>query len=226
MKYERICIIPARGGSKGLPGKNLKCVNGETLVRLALCKALASDMFDRVILSSDSSAILAEGELDGVTCCRRSAATASDSATSESVLEEVLDTLNIYSGMIVMIQCTTPLLTQEDISAAVELADRPEICTVVSGYADSLHHWVLFSDSSLIPISESGDLRGPRQSAQNRIFVENGGIYVTDIKTFLKSGSRFNGQVIPYLMDEADSIDIDTESDLIKVQERVLLRLK
>ena len=218
MKYERICVIPARGGSKGLPGKNLKRINGETLVRFALRKAVECGLFDRIILSSDSDAILAEGQLDGVRCCRRSVATATDVATSEAVLEEVLDSLNISIGQITMIQCTTPLLTQEDIAAAINLADRPEICTVVSGYADSLHHWVLRRDGSLMPISNSRDLRKPRQNSQNRIFVENGGIYVTDINALLKSGNRFNGQIIPYLMDKADSIDIDTEADLIEAQ--------
>lgn len=220
MKSKRICIIPARGGSKGLPGKNLKRINGETLVAAALRKAVASAAFDQVILSSDSEAILAEGEIDGVLCHRRSAETASSTATSEAALEEVLDSLDFTSDIIAMIQCTTPLLTRDDIYAATDMADRPEICTVVSGYAASLHHWLLHPDNSLAPIDSSGDLRKPRQSAQNRIFVENGGIYVTKTAALRKSGSRFNGRVIPYLMDQGSSIDIDTYADLARARER------
>ena len=220
MKSKRICIVPARGGSKGLPGKNLKRINGETLVGAALRKAVASTSFDQVILTSDSDAILAEGEIEGVFCHRRSAATASSTATSEAALEEVLDSLDFTSELVAMIQCTTPLLTRDDISAVIDMADRPEICTVVSGYAANLHHWLLHSDNSLAPIDASGDLRQPRQSAQNRIFVENGGIYVTKTEAFRQSGSRFNGRVIPYLMDQGSSIDIDTYADLVRARER------
>ncbi len=119
-----------------------------------------------------------------------------------------------------MIQCTTPLITPDDIAGAVELADRPETCTVVSGYAASLHHWLLSPDDSFTPIGGSGDVRKPRQSAQNRVFVENGGIFVTKAKAFRESGNRFNGQIIPYLMDEVSSIDIDTYADLARARER------
>lgn len=220
MKSKRICIVPARGGSKGLPGKNLKRINGETLVGAALRKAVESVSFDQVILTSDSDAILAEGERVGVLCHRRSAETSSSTATSEAALEEVLDSLDIESDVIAMIQCTTPLLTRDDIAAAVDLADRAESCTVVSGYAASLHHWILHPDNSLAPIDSSGDLRKPRQAAQNRIFVENGGIYITKTEAFRQSGSRFNGRVIPYLMDQGSSIDIDTYADLVRARER------
>ena len=220
MKSERICVVPARGGSKGLPGKNLKFIDGETLVRAALRKAVESTEFDRVVISSDNDAILAEGQFGDVICHRRSTATASDTATSEAVLQEVLDSLGVTSGLLAMIQCTTPLLNRVDISAAVALADRPENCTVMSGYAGGLHHWVLCTDGTLSPIGERGSLRQPRQGARNRIFVENGGIYVTNIAAFRKSGNRFNGRVIPYVMDEARSIDIDTEADLARARAR------
>lgn len=219
MKNKRICIIPARGGSTGLPGKNLKRINGETLVGLALRKAVACDLFDQVILSSDSDAILAEGKLPGVCCHRRSAATSTDTATSEAALAEVLEFFNVRSALMAMIQCTTPLLSQYDIAAAVDLADRQESCTAVSGYAVNLHHWLLSPDDSLTPIGESGELRKPRQNATNRVFVENGGIFVTKTEDFRNSGNRFNGRIIPYLMDELSSIDIDTYADLERVRE-------
>ena len=214
MLSEKLCIIPARGGSKGLPRKNLRMFRGESLVRAALRKAVESRSFDRVVLSSDDDEILAEADGLDVIRLRRSAQSASDSATSESVLEEVLQALKMEFGTLAMIQCTTPLLTAEDISAAVALYSDNIPCSVLSGYSCSLHHWLIEKGGTLSPVRGSYKLRRPRQCSSEKIFVENGGIYITDTAAFLKSGNRFNGRLIPYLMDEARSVDIDTEIDL------------
>lgn len=218
MFSERLCIIPARGGSKGLPGKNLRAFRGESLVRAALRKAVECDAFDHVVLSSDDDAILAEAEGLAAITLKRSSDTASDTATSEAVLAEVLNALDVREGTLAMIQCTTPLLTAEDIATAMALQMQNAPCSVVSGYAGSLHHWVLSADGRLTPVGYSGSLRRPRQGAEDRIFVENGGIYVTDTAAFLASGNRFNGRIIPYVMDEACSIDIDSEQDLRRAE--------
>lgn len=218
MSSERLCIIPARGGSKGLPGKNLRAFRGESLVRAALRKAVECDAFDQVVLSSDDDAILAQAEGLPVITLKRSPDTATDTATSEAVLAEVLNALGMQTGTLAMIQCTTPLLQTGDIAAAMALQIQNAPCSVVSGYAGSLHHWVLSPDGGLTPVGNSRSLRRPRQGAKDRIFVENGGIYITDISAFLSSGNRFNGRVIPYLMDEARSIDIDTEKDLRRAE--------
>lgn len=213
MSFERICIVPARGGSKGLSGKNLKVFAGETLVGLALRKAIESDAFDQVVLTSDDATILLEGKKVGAICHQRSEVTSSDNATSEDALLEVLDDIGVNVGTIAMIQCTTPLITIKDIAACMLLARRETLCTVVSGYVGSLHHWIIHSNNTLDPVGDSKHIRKPRQGKQDRIFVENGGIYVTDIAAFRQSVNRFNGQVIPYIMEENRSIDIDTEAD-------------
>jgi N-acylneuraminate cytidylyltransferase len=184
------------------------------MVRAALRKAVSSGIFDLIVLSSDDKAILNEAEGLAVTALRRNKSNASDTATSESVLVEVLNALAVQSGTLAMIQCTTPLLTANDIIAAMALYVKNSPCTVVSGYVDSPHHWVLSADNGMVPVANSGFKRRGRQEAEERIFVENGGIYVTDVAAFLESGNRFNGTVIPYFMDQARSFDIDTEYDL------------
>ncbi|MCF7993479.1 MAG: acylneuraminate cytidylyltransferase family protein [Chromatiaceae bacterium] len=213
MSFERICVVPARGGSKGFPGKNLKVFSGETLVASAVRKAIKSKAFDRVVLTSDDVAILSEGYAAGAICHQRSAAASSDCATSEDALLEVLRSMRVGEGTVAMVQCTTPLISAEDIAACVALAESEPVCSVVSGYAASLHHWLLRPDGTLVPVGGSENLRQPRQRVGDRIFVENGGIYVTDVASFLKSGNRFNGVVIPYLMEEMYSVDIDSEMD-------------
>lgn len=214
MNCERVCIIPARGGSKGLPGKNLMRIGDETLVRAAVRKAIEADTFDTVVLSSDDEEILAEGAIPGVTCLRRSESASTDAATSEMVLLEVLDQLEVYAGVLSLMQCTTPMLSVHDIVCCVNMQAATEKGTVIAGYTQSVHHWIIRSDGRMRPIGSSGQLRRPRQSSGERIFIENGGIYVTDVAAFRRSGSRFNNTIVPYEMEEERSIDIDSEWDL------------
>ena len=198
-----------------MPGKNLRSIHGESLVRNALRKAVLSSAFDHIVLSSDDPSILAEARGLNVIALPRSAGNATDTATSEAVLTEVLEHFGLTDGMLAMIQCTTPFLSISDITKAAALQQKNRPCTVVSGYAESSHHWVLSGNDALKPVGDSGKLRQPRQSAKDRIFVENGGIYITDIGDFLTSGNRFNGRVLPLVMEKSASIDIDDEQDIV-----------
>jgi CMP-N-acetylneuraminic acid synthetase len=223
MNYKTICIILARGGSKGIPNKNLKKINGVSLVRRAVNSAIESKIFDQIIVSSDEKKILSECSHKLVSLHLRSVKTASDNATSESALVEVLNYFQIDNGRMFFVQCTTPLITSLDYLNIQALTLENPDNTIISGYAENIHHWVMHGDEKTIyPILDSDKLRQPRQGTRSKVFVENGGIYSTLISEFLLSKNRFNKNVTGYIMAKIDSHDIDDVADLEIV--RTILR--
>ena len=215
MNYKTICIILARGGSKGIPLKNLKKINGISLIRRALNSAIEASFFDKIIVSSDDPKILNECLHESVDLHSRSKQASSDNATSENALAEVLDYFEIDIGQMFLVQCTTPLITAFDYLKIQELSLKYPNNTVVSGYVESIHHWVISDEKQIIrPLLGSGELRKPRQSVKRKIFVENGGIYSIPISGFLNSGNRFSKNVIAYVMSKRRSYDIDSPEDL------------
>ena len=107
-------MIPARGGSKGIPGKNLQHVGGLSLVARSVRAALASRRVKRVIVSTDDDAIAAEAQAHGAEVVQRPVAIAGDTASSESALLHALDTLEQQGPLpaqLVFLQCTSPFTT-------------------------------------------------------------------------------------------------------------------
>ena len=213
-KFKACMVLLARGGSKGILKKNLEKIDDLPLVCRTTKCALDSKIFDDLIISSDDPEILAAVDQFPVKQHKRSGATSSDSARSEDALREIFNDNQIISGHCFLLQCTTPFVTKHDLRNVYQLAlEFPNNC-VVSGYLDSIHHWIFNSKRQEIkPVAVDMLLRGPRQSNPS-IFTENGGIYAFPVSEFLRSNSRFTTNNIPYVMDKYSSIDIDTEADL------------
>ena len=213
--YDCAMIVLARGGSKGIPGKNLQVLGKEPLVTRAVRIALESGGFNRVIVSSDDRLILDTIERVGGEAHFRSKRASSDLATSEESLLEALSDCKVKSERCILRQCSTPFVSAQDLINILEIANEYPGDSVVSGYLESMHHWVYSAnDEYLTPIGDSSQARVPRQSKVSRIFVENGGVYCFPREKFERSKNRFVGRVIPYAMDKWDSIDIDLQKDL------------
>ena len=106
-----LALIPARGGSKGIPGKNLQTVGGVPLVCRSIRAALASNGVGRVVVSTDDEAIAAAAETEGAEVIQRPAEIAGDTASSESALLHALDVLEKQGPLeaeMVFLQCTSP----------------------------------------------------------------------------------------------------------------------
>ena len=213
--YDCAMIVLARGGSKGIPGKNLQVLGKEPLVTRAVRIALESGGFNRVIVSSDDHIILKAIESVGGETHLRSKVTSTDTATSEESVLEVLSDCKVTTEKCFLRQCSTPFVSKRDLINILELSNRHPLDSVVSGYLESVHHWVYSeNDEYVTPIGDSSLVRVPRQSKVSRIFVENGGGYCFPREEFETTKNRFIGEVVPYLMDKWDSIDIDVQKDL------------
>ena len=211
--HATVAIILARGGSKGIPDKNLLNFAGKPLVAWSILQARAAKAIDRVFVSSDSPAILGVATEYGALPIRRPDELSSDTASSEAALMHALDAIAKERGAdpepIVFLQATSPLREPADIDGAV--------ATFHSQGADSL-----FSDAVLDDLcawhEEDGVLKGKTFDPFNRgrrqdrkpLYLENGSIYVFMPALLRKTGNRLGGKIARYTMDYWKSFEIDT----------------
>ena len=207
-----LALIPARGGSKGIPGKNLQEVGGVPLVCRSIRAAQASTGVGRVVVSTDDDTIAAAAEREGAGVIRRPATIAGDTASSESALLHALDTLEEQGPLerdLVFLQCTSPFTTGADIDAVLA-ALRQNGCN--SSFAVTPWHGFLWrADGRGI----NHDPDQPRQRRQDLepAFLETGAIYAIDVAAFRRCGSRFCPPRAPVVL-ESVGPEIDTPDDL------------
>lgn len=211
-----VAVIPARAGSKGIPGKNLHAVAGRSLVRRAVEAARDAVTIDAVVVSTDGDAIAAEARASGARVVRRPAALAGDEASSESAVLHVLDELAAAGEepeVVVFLQATSPFIDPGDLDAA--------IARIVDGHADSVFAaapshaflWRTASDGSAVAVNHDASTR-PRRQDRAPEHRETGAFYVFRTDGFRARRHRFHGRVEVVLVDAASAIDIDDPSDL------------
>ncbi|KJF71935.1 acylneuraminate cytidylyltransferase [Agrobacterium arsenijevicii] len=211
-----IAVIPARGGSVGLPGKNLRPFNNVPLVGRTILTAKASRYISEVYVSSDSDEILDVARKFGALPIKRPAGISDSTASSEAALTHALMTLDrentISPEVLVFLQCTSPFTTSEDIDKV--------LAPVIDGGADSAfsaiedHGFIWQFDSTGFAKGITHDHTKPRQRRQDMTprFRENGAVYVMKTSSFLASGTRFCGNTT-FVPVNGPHIEIDTEKD-------------
>ena len=207
-----LAVIPARGGSKGIPGKNLQHVGGLSLVARSVRAALDSRRVKRVVVSTDDDAIAAEAQAHGAEVVQRPVAIAGDTASSESALLHALDTLEQHGPLppkLVFLQCTSPFTSGGQIDRVLEALEDPKIN---SAFAVMPWHGFLWRNDGR---GINHDPQQPRQRRQDLepAFLETGAIYAMATAAFRQSGSRFCAPWQPVVIDDAGP-EIDTPADL------------
>lgn len=217
-----IAIVPARGGSKGLPGKNLALLGGVTLLARTIRRALLSPFVDRVVVTTDSADIAEEARANGAEVpFMRPAELAKDDTPSDAVVRHAVEQLGLREEWLVLLQPTSPLRLTEDIDACLLLASsRPDASVAVS--VQALHkppHWMFWQnpDGTLAPLVEGSSRPQRRQDARPACLL-NGAVYVTSAKNFLSSGFRLEG-ALAHMMPAERSVDIDNAKDLAQAEE-------
>jgi N-acylneuraminate cytidylyltransferase len=216
-----LAIIPARGGSKGVPRKNLRLVGGRPLVAWSIEAALAAPSVDRVVVSSDDPEILRVARIYGASAQERPAQLSTDEALTDPVLVHVVGAMGGYRpDAVVLLQPTVPVrrpgLVEDCIQAlrAATLADA-----VLTAYPLHFVHWRENSDSDRTEGRGRWRTQCPRrprrQDMHDRelMFHEDGSVYVTRTGVLLATGSRF-GRAYEVIETER-TVDIDTEVDLL-----------
>jgi CMP-N,N'-diacetyllegionaminic acid synthase len=213
-----LAVIPARGGSKGLPGKNLKKIFGKSLLQITKDAASNSKYIDQIILSSDDQGILEEAKKIGLNApFIRPAELATDSANGIDVIIHAIEKSAVGFDYVIMLQPTSPLRSSVDIDAAIELclARGAESCVSVTPASKSpLWMFSINADGNMEPALGHWDISKNRQALPT-YYALNGAVYISSIAAFLKHRSFIHRGTIAYSMPVERSVDVDTELDLI-----------
>lgn len=218
-----VCVIPARGGSKGIPGKNLLRLAGETLVGRAVRISRAATHVSETVVSTDDPDIAAESERYGARVIRRPAALAGDEASTESALLHVLEVME-ESGdprpdVLAFVQCTSPFTESTDVDGTIAL---------VLGGADSafaavsshLFLWRRGSNGYVQGVNHDAARRPRRQDRQPDL-IESGAVYAMRTDGFRSAGHRFFGLISAYEMPAERWLEIDCSADVDLARVRV-----
>ena len=209
-------VIPARGGSKGVPRKNLRVLGGQPLVARAVQTLLASSTVGSVFVSTDDPEIAAVARRAGARVIERPAQLSGDEATSESALEHALSHLasqGVVPDVTVFVQATSPFIRAADIDRAVTMV-RAGTCDVAFSVVRSDVH--LWRDDVDGPVGVNHHA-AVRQRRQDRVpeHAETGAFYVMRTQGFREHGHRFFGRLHLMEVDPTEALEIDTEHDLM-----------
>lgn len=218
---KRLAIIPARSGSKGIKDKNIKLLAGIPLMGYTIKAALESNMYEKVMVSTDSEkyAQIAK-ELGAEVPFLRSETTSRDTSTSWAVVREVVDQ---YRGQgykfdsITLLQPTSPLRNADDIIEAYKLFDAKNANSIIS-VCEAEHSplWsnILGPDLSMERFAETDDAVSGRQQLPI-YYRQNGAIYIINDITLNNIHNIFKEKCYAYIMEQSHSIDIDSELDFM-----------
>lgn len=208
-------VIPARAGSKGLPGKNTLSLGGKPLIAWTIQAALASSRIARTIVSSEDDGILSIARDWGAeTPFVRPMELAEDETSG---IDVVLHACHEMQGFdyVVLLQPTSPLRNTQDIDAAIDLCIQNDAPACVSlTPSDKSPYWMYCVDDSrhLIPVLPM-DQRPTRRQALPQAYALNGAVYVAKIDWLMKTRSFLTEETLAYLMPRERSVDIDTAMD-------------
>lgn len=215
-KYKIIAFIPVRGGSKSIKLKNIKMLCGKPLVAWAAEAALKCEFIDKVYICTDSEIIKETIRAyfkneEKIECIGRPEETATDTASTESVMLYFVNTYNNFDN-IILIQATSPLLTEIDLNNAIAYYRNNNYDSMLSVVRQKRFVWSKSLNNTYLPLNYDY-LKRPRRQEFDGFLVENGAFYITKRENLLKSKCRLSGTIGIYEMDENSYFEIDEISD-------------
>jgi YrbI family 3-deoxy-D-manno-octulosonate 8-phosphate phosphatase len=223
-------IIPARGGSKGLPRKNVYPLAGKPLIAWTIEAAIGAKHRGRVVVSTDDKEIAMVSRKFGAEVIGRPARISQDDSPSESAIEHVLDQLKLTEHLepdvIVFLQATSPVRHSFDIDNALEIFAKGSFDSVFSAYRQHfVGRWIKTVEGAYKPSNYDPASR-PRRQEYPEEWVENGSIYVFTPALFRSAKARIGGRVGIYEMPLWKSLQIDSLEDIPLAEKCVELLMK
>ncbi|MEN2980379.1 acylneuraminate cytidylyltransferase family protein [Tistrella bauzanensis] len=214
-----VAIIPARGGSKGIPRKNVRMVAGKPLIAHSIEQALNSGLVDAVYVSTDDDEIAAVSERFGAKVVRRPDALASDTASSEAALIHAVDEIEARDGpvdLVVFLQCTSPIRAADDIDRAITTLRGDGADSLLSVVVSHRFLWKR-GDTGATAINYDPANR-PRRQDMTPQYVENGSIYLFPPEMLRTRNNRLGGRIALHEMAEETAYEIDSEVDMVVIE--------
>lgn len=218
-----VAIIPARGGSKGLTRKNIIDLAGKPLIAWTIEAALKSKYITKTIVSSEDEEILNFSKNYGAEIIKRPDNLASDTATSESVVDHTIDFLQCNGeefDILVLLQPTSPLRTSIDIDSAFETMFDNNSTAIISVFETDNKTLKSFKYGVNGYIEGISNNKYPFMRRQDlpKTYMPNGAIYIVNINAFRISKGFMTDRTSCYVMPITRSLDIDTELDLRSIE--------
>ena len=215
-----IAIIPARGGSKGIPMKNLVKLNSKPLLYYSIKSSLNSIYINKTIVSTDDSKIANYAlKCKSEVICRPKKL-ASNNAQIEPTIMHSIDYLkkheNYVPDIVVLLQNTSPFRTFNHVDGAIKFCLKKNFDSVLSGFKTHRFFWEK-SSRTYVPKNYNPQKRPNRQNISNQ-FIENGAIYITKYNCFKKSKCRISGRIGLFEMPQEKSYEIDSKHDIFIVE--------
>ncbi|MGI5291676.1 N-acetylneuraminate synthase family protein [Nonomuraea polychroma] len=204
-----LAVVPARGGSAGVPLKNLALVGGVPLVTRAVRACVRAELVDQVVVSTDHAQIAETAREAGALVVERPEELSGATASSESAVLHALDALGQEPEVVVLVQCTSAFIDPDDLSAAVRKVLDGEADSVVSGLPTHEFLWTATGDG----VNHDPAVR-PRRQDRDPEFRENGAFYVMRTSGLREHGHRFFGAIAVQPVPPQHAIEVDNPEDL------------
>jgi len=223
---EILALIPARGGSKGIPGKNLRPLAGAPLVAHSISQALATPAVTKVVVTTDDQSIAQVARQWGAEVVDRPEELSGDTATSESALRHALEVLQKEQGygpdLVVFLQPTSPLRLADEIQRAIDTLRHEEADSLFS--ACTVHGFVWRRHQGGLKSMTYDSAARPRRQDIGEDLLENGSIYVFKPWVLERFDNRLGGKIVVHPMDPLDSFQVDEPGDLELLESLARLR--
>lgn len=216
-----IAFIPVRGGSKSIPLKNIKLINGMPLVYWTANAANQARCIDKVVVATDSDEIketVMSFKLDKVSIYDRKEENAKDTSSTESVMLEYINSAELREDdLFFLIQATSPMLKAEHVEGMYSEFISSDCDSMFSAVREKQFHWIE-TDEGVVPINYDYKNR-PRRQEFKGILAENGACYINSVKNILRDKCRLSGKISAYELPSYTAYEIDEPSDWVIVEE-------
>jgi CMP-N,N'-diacetyllegionaminic acid synthase len=224
-----IAVIPARGGSKAVPGKNLRIIKGSPLIAHTIRSARRSGLIDKIVVSSDDDEILAVSRANGAIAIKRPEELATDEAPTEPALEHTVKTLEDQGDeirLVILLQCTSPLRDEHDIVDALIQMESTNADSLLSVCSTHAFFWTkdILTGEAIAQYDYKNRPRRQDLTLDDKVYRENGAIYITKRDILMSQHNRLGGKITLYVMPEHLSMEIDSEFDLWLAEELMTQR--
>ena len=214
-----IAIIPARGGSKGIPGKNIKNFEGKPLISHSIEYARNSKLINETYVSTDDNQIAHISKTAGAKIIKRPASLATDTCTTESAIEHALDNIDNIPDIIILLQPTSPLRPQKSLDSIINKFIDNSYDSLLSISPSDHFYWNINDDTVVAEYDYQNRKRRQDIKPEEKKYFENGSVYIFTRKHFEATKNRLGGKIGYVIFPSEYGYEIDVPKDLIILEQ-------
>ena len=211
-----IAIIPARGGSKGIPNKNIIDCMGKPLIAHSIEYAKESNLVTSIYVSTDDAKIAEVAKQYGAEIIDRPDSISGDTATTESAIEHVLNNIP-KPDIVILLQATSPLRPKGSLNKSLEKMISKKYDSLLSLSPTHRFSWKINGDEAIPKYDFKNRPRRQDIPESEQAYIENGSVYIFTYENFIKHNNRLGGKIGYIMFEEEFSFEIDSPTDLILI---------